>query len=112
MQPGNTDSNCAAVGRLEGHAATGSKRPVELGDLVALGQIGIEVVLPGEDAGLVHSAPERHGGPGGQPNGFGVGHRQRAWEPEAYWTHVGVGRIAEGGSIATEHLGASTKLDM
>ena len=40
-------------------AAAGGQRLVELGDLVALGQVRIEIVLAREDRRLVHGASQR-----------------------------------------------------
>ena len=40
--------------RLELERPAGRERAIVLRDLITLGQVGIEVVLPGEDRGLVH----------------------------------------------------------
>ena len=65
--------------RAERHAAVRRERPVELRDLISLGQIGIEVVLAREDRDVrctVHSERER--GADRQLDGVRVQHRQRA----------------------------------
>ena len=48
--------------RLELEHAVGGERPIVLGDLVALRQVGIEIVLPREDRGRMHRAAERQSG--------------------------------------------------
>ena len=53
------DRNCAALGQ----------RLVELGYLIALWQIGIEIILSGENRPLVHRAPDRERCPYGQLDG-------------------------------------------
>src|SRR5690606_5672210 len=92
--------------------ALGCQRLVELRDLVALGQVGIEVVLARENAGLVHLATERQRRARGQGDGPLVGHRQRARKPEADRADVRVRRGAEAGGAAAEHLGAGEELDV
>ena len=68
---------------------------VVLGDLVALGQVGIEVVLAVEDRPRRELAAERQ--PDHQPevDRLGVGDRQRAGQAEADRAGVRVGRLAE-----------------
>ena len=44
------------IGRVE--ATPAGQRTFELGDLVSLGEVGVEVVLPREDAPFVNRAPE------------------------------------------------------
>ena len=55
-----------------------AERDVVLGDLVALGQVGIEVVLAVEDRARRDLAAERHAHHQPVVDGLGVDHRQRA----------------------------------
>jgi len=85
-----------------------------LRNLVALGQIGIEVILAREDAGLSHLAVQRQGGLDGQRHRVLVDHRERARHPQAHLAHrrvrQGLGVIHN--SAGTEHLGARRQLHM
>ena len=89
-----------------------SERLLVLGDLIALGQVGVEVVLAGEDAGGLDAAVQRQRRPHGVGDGDLVDDRQGAGEPEADFAHRGVG-CGFGGSddgAAAEHLGAGLEL--
>ena len=52
---------------------------VVLGDLIALGQIGIEIVFTGKDRCLVNPAIYRHGSEHGEFDRFAVQNRQGTW---------------------------------
>ena len=58
------------------------ERTVVLRDLVALGQVGIEVVLPREDRLGMDPAAQRQGGARGELDGAAVQDRQRAGKAE------------------------------
>ena len=66
-----------------------------LGDLVALGQVGIKVVFPGEAGMLVDSAVQGQGRTYAHFDDASVEDRQRAGESEADGTRIGVGWIAK-----------------
>ena len=66
------------------------ERLVELGDLVALGQVGIEVVFAGEDGALADLAVEGEGGQGGELDGALVEDGQGSGQAEADRADVGV----------------------
>ena len=100
----------AAVGGGHVDPAVLGDRLVELRNLVALGQVGIEVVLAREDGALAHLAVERQRGQRGELDGLGVEHRQRAGQPEADRADVGVGRGAEVVGAAAEGLGGGQQL--
>ena len=85
---------------------------VELRDLVALGQVGIEVVLAGEDGALAHLAVDGQSGQRGELDGLGVEHRQGAGQAQADRADVGVGRRAEVIGAAAEGLGRGQQLDV
>ena len=88
------------------------QRLVVLRDLVALGQVGIEVVLARENRARIHPAVQRQRGLDGQFHGLPAQHRQRAGQSQAYRADVGVGRRAETGGAAAEDLGARGELDV
>src|SRR6185295_4846096 len=59
-------------------AAAGGQRAIELRNLVALRQVGVEVVLARENRALVHGAAGGDGGADGQLDGAFVQNGQRA----------------------------------
>ena len=83
---------------------------VVLADLVALGQVRVEVVLPREDARLLDRAAERERGAHGQLDRLAVEDRQGARQAQADGADVGVGPAAEGGRAAAEDLGPREEL--
>ena len=89
-----------------------AQRLVVLGDLVALGQVGIEVVLAVEDRARRELGAERE--PDHQPevHGARVGDRQAAGQPQADRAGARVGRLAEGQLAAAEHLRRGRELDV
>ena len=93
---------CAPSVGLDFDVAMLGQRLVVLRNLVALGQVGIEVVLAGEDRSLVGSAVQRrrrqHGKLHRPP--FSTGKRTR--QTETHRAHVGVRRIAKVGRAAAE----------
>ena len=100
------------VAQEEAHLAALHHRDFELADLVALGQIGVEVVLAGE---LVHGTDGAVGGQGhlhGILHHCFVQHRQNAWHAEAHRAGIGVGRVAEGRGAAAENLALGFELGM
>ncbi len=85
---------------------------VELGDLVALGQVGIEVIFAGEDAALADLAVEGEGGQGGELDGALVEDGQGSGQAEADRADVGVRARAEVVGAAAEGLGRGEELDV
>src|SRR5207302_699055 len=71
------------------------ERDVVLGDLVALGQVGIEVVLAVEDRPRGQVALERQRDHQREVHGLGVGGRKRAGVAEADRARARVGLLAE-----------------
>ena len=93
-------------------AAAERERLLVLGNLIALRQIGIEVVLAREHGALVHLRPERERGPHRVVDRGAIEHRQRARVPETHRADVRVRRRAEGGRTAAEDLGRRQQLRM
>ena len=87
-----------------------AERLVELADLVALGQVRIEVVLPREAARRPNRAPERERRLHRHADGFAVQHRQRPRQPQANGAHLRVRRGAEGSGAAAECLRSREEL--
>ena len=84
----------------------GRKRHVVLADLVALGEVGIEVVLAVEGRPGSNLAAERQGDPDRVGDRLLVDHRQRPRVPEADRAGVGVRLRPELELAAAEHLRA------
>jgi hypothetical protein len=85
---------------------------IELGDLVALGQVGVEVIFAGEDGAFPDLAVEGERGEGGEFDGALVENGERSGEAEADRADVGVGRSAEFVGAAAEGLGLGEELDV
>ena len=92
--------------------ASRADRLVELGDLVPLGKVGVEVVLPGEDSAVCHVAVEREPGHNPQLDGLLVGDGQSPRMAEAHGAGVGVRGIAVGHLATAEHLGRGRQVDV
>ena len=91
-------------------ASAERQRPLVLRDLVALGQVRVEVVLPREDRFALHGAAKRQGGLDGEVDGLTVEHRKRARKAEADRADLRIRQRAEGGAAAAEDLGAGPEL--
>src|SRR5450759_3920906 len=92
------------------HEAMLGHRLVVLGDLVALGQVRVEVVLAREPRKGAYLAVQRERALDGQFHGLAAEHGERAGKAEANRAHVGVGRRAETGGAAAEDLGGRGQL--
>ncbi len=92
--------------------AAGGERQFVLGDLVALGQIGIEIVFAGEPRMLVDRAIEGKRGAHGHLDGALVQNGKRARKAEADGADVSVRRIAEPRGAAAEDLRFGEELDV
>ncbi len=107
LHVGPGDADTRAVGQVE--PAADVERLVVLTDLVVLGHVRIEIVLPVEDRRL-HCAMQSQPHPHGQLDGVAVEHRQRSGQAEAHRAHVGVRVVAEGVAAPTEQLGGRGQL--
>ncbi len=88
------------------------KRTVVLADLVALRQVGVEVVLAREDRGGMDLAAQRRGERDGQVDGMAVDHRQGARVSQAHRADQGVRLGPEPVGAPAEHLALRQQLDM
>jgi hypothetical protein len=92
------------VGRLVGELAAPSERTIELGDLVALGQVRVAVALAVEGDDLGHLEAERRRQPQALLERGRVEDRQRAGVAQADGAAGGVRRRAERHRAAAEEL--------
>ena len=105
------DPDALAVRQRE--PAVDRQRQVVLRDLVALGKVGVHVVLAVELGVLGRLAVEREAGSDRELDGPPVWHRQRAREAEADRANERVGRRAEPLRFAAaEHLRLGLELDV
>ena len=109
MHPDDAHDAFAVVLRVS-HLAVGGQGMLVLRDLIALGQVGIEVVLAGEDRARLHGAAQGQGRAHAQLDGTAVQHRQRPGQSEAHRTHVGVRRRPETGGATAEDLRVGEEL--
>ena len=111
MDPRNPDSLLSAVELHLDPAVFGGGLSV-LGDLVAFGKVGIEVVLPGETALPVDPAVRRQGHLHHELHDLPVEHGKHPGHPEADGAGVGVGRRPEFRRAAAEDLRIREELGM
>ena len=115
VEAGNADAtDTAAGGEVAGdvEVAVFCEGLVELGDLVALGRVGVEVVLAGKDAGGVDGAIDRGGGEGRELHRLAVEDGERTGQAETDGAGVGVGVAAVAVDAAAERLGIGEELDV
>ena len=89
-----------------------AKGQVVLGNLVGLGQVGVEIVLPVLLGVFGNGAAGGHAGLDGILHHLLVQDRQRAGQSHTNRAALGVGRCAEPGGAATENLGLGLQLHM
>src|SRR5258705_12941949 len=110
VQPDDRGVDDAALGREEREGAVGGERLIELRDLVALGEIGIEIILARKDALRMHRAAECERAADGETDGGAVGGGQCARQAETDGADLRVGRRTERRGAAAEHLGLRAEL--
>ena len=79
------------VGRLDGDGPSRRDRILVLADLVALGQVRIEVVLAREDAARGDAGADREAEPDRHPHRLAVEDREHPGKPEIDGARLGVG---------------------
>ena len=92
--------------------ATGSEGQFVLRDLVALGQIGVEIVFSGEARMFVDRAIQGERGTHGHFDGALVHDGESSRQAEAHRADVGVRRIAEPRRAAAKDLRSGEQLDV
>jgi hypothetical protein len=85
-------------------------RNLELADLVALGQVGVEVVLAREHRARRDAGAHRQAELDGADHGFAVEHRQHAGQGDVHGIGLHVRLGAEGDAAAGENLGLGLQL--
>ena len=112
VQPRDADAFCRArsVGYID--PAILGERLIELGDLVSLRGIGIEVVLPRKDTGLANVAMDCSCRQHRQLYRTAIQHRQGARQAKTCRAHMGVWVAAIAVHAAAEGLRLSQELDV
>ena len=82
----------------------GADRLIELADLVALRQVGVEVVLACKHRLIVHRTAERCTRSNRESNRLIVHHRERTWVAQADRADRGIGNGSVGDGAPAEHL--------
>ena len=98
------------VTQEERHLAALYDRDLELADLVALGQVGVKVVLAGKNAHWRNVGAEGQSQFDSASNSLSVHHGQRAGQRQVYGAGLRVGFGAEGRGGAAEDLALRGKL--
>ncbi|CAB4870234.1 unannotated protein [freshwater metagenome] len=108
------DGNCHDISIVEFDLERPFERNrfVELRDLVILGEVGVEIVLPGEPAGLGDLTPEGKPERNRVPNSVLVDDRQASGESEANRGHRRVRVGTENVGRTREHLGLCRQFDV
>ncbi len=96
MKTGDADALFAAV-VIDLDPTAGGEGQFELRNLVALGEVGIEIILPGKTGMLVNGAVESECGAHTQFHGTLIEDGKSARKAEANRAGICVGRIAEAG---------------
>ncbi len=114
VRPPDTDAlRLAAPLRHNINVAIGAERQFILGNLVAFGQVGVEIVFAGKDVVGVDGAVEGLPDHNRVFDGPAVDDRQRPRQPQADRTDVRVRRYPEKfGATAAKHLAGGTQFDM
>ena len=92
------------AGDFDFDVAAGGKRKLELGNLVALGKVGVEIILAGKARVFVDGAVDGERRAAGHFDDAFVQHRKSAGEAQADGAGVGVGRVAEAGGAGAENF--------
>src|SRR5207302_4174200 len=94
----------------EPHFSSDDDRQLVLADLVALGEVGIEIILAREDGAAVDLSLDGQAETDRVLHGLGVRHRQRARQRDVDRAGLGVRRGAERARGAREHLAVRGEL--
>ena len=108
----DVDHAFAAVRQANRQTAARDDRQLVLADLVALGQVGIEVILAREHRAWRNLRVEGEAKPDGHVHRGPIEHGQDAWQAEVDRASLRVGRGAVGGGGARENLAERCELDV
>ncbi len=101
-----------AIGGHDLKGAVCRKRLIVLRDLIALGQVGIKIILAREDRSLVDVQSQRQRCARAEFDRAPIQHRQRARQTETHGTRVRVGRVAKMRRAAAKDFRRSVQLRM
>ena len=110
VKAGDADNLCGAVGEFDLDLTRADDRMLILADLIALRQIGVEIVLPVEAADGVDARVQPEAGSHGLGDAFAVNDRQHAGEAGIDEADLTVRLRAECGGGAAEQLGVADDL--
>ena len=112
MQPLDADGDGLAVLEIDRHRALADHRRFVLADLIALRQIGIEIVLPVENRLEIDLRFQSQAGADRLPHAFLVDHRQHAGHGRIDQRDMAVRRAAELGGRAGKEFRLGRHLRM
>ena len=112
MQPLDADAHRLAVGHVDHDLALADDRRFVLADLVALRQVGIEIVLPVEHRFQIDLGFEPEPGAHRLAHAFRIDHRQHAGHGGVDQRDMSVGLAAERGRGAGEQFRLRSDLGM
>ncbi len=112
MQAGDADPLRPRAGGGDVDVAVLGNRLVVLRNLVALGQVGIEIILAREDRPLAHPAVDGERSERGELDRLLVQHRQSTGQAQADRADIRIRRGTETIQAAAECLGCGEQLDM
>ena len=104
MQPGDADLAGGAVGKLDVDFSLADDGVLVLADLIAGGQVGVEIVLPVKAADQIDPRVQAKAGAHGLDHGLAVQHRQHAGERGVHEAHLRVRSGAEIGGRPAEQF--------
>ena len=111
VEPGDADFFLAALDVDLDESMLGEGFVV-LRNLVALGQVGIEIILPCEYGSLVDAALQGHRRQSREFDGLAIQHGQGAGESQTHRADIRVGRISEACGAGAKNLRDSQQLDV
>ncbi len=92
--------------------AVGSERQFVLRDLIALGEVRVEVVFPGKTRAFLNRAIQGERGAHGHFHSALVQYGESSRQAEAHWADVGIRRVAKAGGAAAEDFRLGQELDV
>ena len=114
MGAGDADSFCAAVFHFNIQRAVGDDGQFVLTDLVALGQVGVEIILAGEHRARRHRGLHGQAELGRHAHRFFIQHRQHTGQPQVHRAGLGIGlgAIRRGGTGEDFALGGELRVNL
>ena len=92
--------------------AVGSERQFVLRDLIALGEVRVEVVFPGKTRAFLNRTIQGERGAHGHFHGALVQHGESSRQTKAHRADVGIRRVAKAGGAAAEDFRLGQELDV